>query len=110
MRSWYDLTKEEKQNLKNEYSARNNDNGKIIILNILKIIFYLISFAMFFLVIALVISKTNEQCYEHYCENNLMLFGSIFVISLTIAIIFSTMVSKTKKHFDLWLKSKNIEK
>ncbi len=110
MRSWYDLTKEEKQNLKNEYSSKNNDNRKIIILNILKIIFYLISFAMFFLVIVLIISKINEQCYEHYCENNLMLFGSLFVISLSIAIIFSVMVSKTKKHFDLWLKSNNIEK
>ena len=37
MRSWYDLTKEEKQNLKNEYSTKNNDNGKIIVLNILKV-------------------------------------------------------------------------
>lgn len=54
--------------------SKNNDNGKIIILNILKIIFYLISFAMFFIVIVLIISKINEQCYEHYCENNLMLF------------------------------------
>ena len=51
MKSWYDLTKEEKQNLKNEYSTKNNDSRKIIILNILKVIFYLISFAMFFLVI-----------------------------------------------------------
>lgn len=110
MRSWYDLTKEEKQNLKNEYSSKNHDNVKIIVLNILKIIFYLISFAMFFPVIVLVISKINELCYEHDCEISLMLFGSLFVISLSIAIIFSVMVSKTKKHFDLWLKSKNIEK
>jgi magnesium-transporting ATPase (P-type) len=110
MRSWYDLTKEEKQNLKNEYSTKNNDNGKIIVLNILKVIFYLISFVMFFIVIILIISKINEHCYEHYCDNNLMLFGSLFVMSLSIAIIFSVIVSKIKKHFDLWLKSKNIEK
>lgn len=101
MRSWYDLTKEEKQNLKNEYSTKNNDNGKIIVLNILKVIFYLISFVMFFIVIILIISKTNEHCYEYYCENNLMLFGSLFVMSLSIAIIFSVIVSKIKKHFDL---------
>ena len=108
MKSWYDLTKEEKQNLKNEYSTKNNDSSKIIILNILKVIFYLISFAMFFLVIVLIISKINEQCYEHSCENNLMLFGTLFVISLSIAIIFSAMLSKTNKHFDLWLKSTNM--
>lgn len=110
MKSWYDLTKEEKQNLKKEYNIRNNDNTKIFILNVLKIIFYLISFANFFCVIALILSKTNGICYEHYCENNLMLFGLLFIISFCVALIFSIMVSKIKKHFDLWLKSKNIEK
>ena len=110
MRSWYDLTKEEKHNLKNEYWGKNNDSWKIIILNILKIIFYLISFIMFFFVIGLIVSKINGQCYEHYCENNLMLFESLFVTSIFIAIIFSVIVSKTKRHFNLWLKSKNIEK
>lgn len=79
MRSWYDLTKEEKQNLKNEYSTKNNDNGKIIVLNILKVIFYLISFVMFFIVIILIISKIINviwiiicnviiYCYNFQCD------------------------------------------
>ena len=110
MRSWYDLTKEEKQKLELEYNQKNNDKGKILVLNIFKIIFYLISFVMFFFVIVYVISKINAEYYEPSYENNLLLFGFLFICSLGIALVLSAMVSKIKKHFDLWLKSKNIEK
>lgn len=66
------------------------------IFNILKVILYIASFILFFFVIALIVGKNNGECYEHYCENNLILFGSGFVASLVLAIICSLMASKYK--------------
>ena len=110
MKSWYDLTKEEKRQMKLEFNEKNGDNVKTIIFNIFKIIFYLASFAMFFVLVIFLIAKINGECNSQQCENNLILYGTLFGISIGIAIIFSILGSKNKKHFDVWLKSKNILK
>ena len=70
----------------------------IIVLNILKYLFYFISFVIFFLIIALVISKINGACYENYCDNNLVIFISAFISCLLIAIICSMKINKTKNN------------
>ncbi len=110
MKSWYDLTKEEKRKLKEEYNKKNNDNIILITLNVLKVIFYLISFIAFFFVIAIILFKINGECYSSYCENNLVFFIAAFIVLLTVGLILSAVSSKIKRHFYIWLKSKNIEK
>ena len=113
MKSWYDLSKDEQKQLKNEYNEKRHDNDKIVFLNFFKIIFYLFSFMMFFLVLFLVLLKindfNNDFCPKGSCDNNLMIYVPLFVGSLSIGILLSVLSSKIKRHFVLWLKSRNIE-
>lgn len=110
MKNWYDLTKTEKINLKKEFNSKSNKKTINIILYTLMSILNLISFVLFWIVLILIVAKTNNGCYENYCENNLITFGGMFIICLLLAIICSLFISKNKKEFIKWLKSRNIDK
>ena len=83
--------------VENEQVFKANNLGIRIIFNILKILLYITSFVMFFFIIVILVSKSNGECYEHYCENNLIMFISGFIASLVLAIICSLLSSKFKK-------------
>lgn len=83
--------------LKTNDNIKANNLGIRIIFNILKILLYITSFVMFFFIIVILVSKSNGECYEHYCENNLIMFISGFIASLVLAIICSLLSSKFKK-------------
>ncbi len=110
MRNWYDLTKSEKENLKKEFNSKSNKKGLNVILYTLMLILYFISFILFWITLVLIIAKTNNACYENYCEKNLITFGGLFIICLLLAVICSLFISKNKKEFIKWLKSRNIDK
>lgn len=110
MKNWYDLTKLEKENLKKEFNSKGNKKVLNVILYTLMLILYFISFILFWITLVLTIAKTNNACYESYCEKNLIIFGGLFIICIFLAVICSLFISKNKKEFIKWLKSRNIDK
>ena len=103
MKSWYDLSKEDKKNYKKEFKSKR----KVIDL---RIIFYVLTVLSFFPLLIVTIAKSNIGCYGNACDLNIVKFGSLFLIFLVCAIINSTLINKNEKEFISWLKARNIEK
>lgn len=103
MISWYDLTKEEKKEYKNEFKSKR----RIIDLRIL---FYLLSILSFFPLLIVIIAQLNNTCYGDACTTNILKYGSLFTIFLIFGIINSILINKNEKEFASWLRTRNIEK
>lgn len=103
MKDWYELSKSEQKNLKRQFKKRK----KIIDF---RIILYLLSFAAFFMTFSLIIFNMNGECYGNACNNNSIIFGSLFIITFLLAVINSIAISNWNKQFEKWLVKKDIEK
>lgn len=105
MKNWFDLNKDERKLLKNEFNSKKR---KIIDLRIFLYLLAGISFFIFFIPLVL---KINNQCnMKEMCNNTMLIFGLLTFIFLCMAILNSTMLSKHQKEFEKWLKARNIEK
>lgn len=110
MKSWFDLTKQEQNSLKNEFDSKN----KILDLRIGLYIFAFFWFFLFLMPLISIlsggISLSGSNGSNDTAIQNAIIFGVIFGICFLLAIINSLMVSKHEKEFKTWLRLRNIEK
>ena len=110
MKSWYDLTEKEREKLRDEFSKKNVEKINSRLLMGIKITFYILSFLSFFGFASAMLSKMNGYCTKEVCGNVEIIFLTIFIITIGIALICSVYQSRFQRRFNTWLKSKNILK
>lgn len=105
MKSWFDLSKEEQKELRQEFKKKR----KVIDLRVLFYLFAIISFVPIICGIALYID--GECAYDDSkCGIYIFIFSAIMLIFLVLGIINSILITKNQKEFNSWLKFRNIEK
>ncbi len=104
MKSWLDLSKDEQNQLKNEFKSKKKRMVD------LRIPLYILSFIPFFILAALIVAKIQDFGDNETIARNMLFSGAGFAIFFLLAIINSIMLSNWEKEFAKWLKLKNIIK
>lgn len=103
MKSWYDLSKNEKKELKKEFNSKRKMFD-------LRIIFYALAILSFLPLITVIITIISGECEGDRCMRYTVNLSIPFLIFITCAIINSILISKHETEFNSWLKIRNIEK